>query len=231
VAVFVLDKNKKPLMPCSEKRARLLLERKRAVIHLMEPFTIRLKDRKLKDSKLQEQRLKLDPGSKTTGFAVTREESDTVLLGDLEHKKGIKGALDSRRSLRRGRRNRNTRYRKPRFDNRKNSIGKCKHCGNNTPKKETKGKTKGRKSLCTPCAKKGLSSKKTIKLTRETKLSPSLAARADQTFNLAKKLQKITPIDAISMELVKFDLQKMEKPEIQGVARRTARLRSPRVSS
>ena len=31
--VFVLDKHKKPLMPCSEKRARQLLERKRAVIH------------------------------------------------------------------------------------------------------------------------------------------------------------------------------------------------------
>jgi hypothetical protein len=29
VAVFVLDKHKKPLMPCSEKRARLLLAAKR----------------------------------------------------------------------------------------------------------------------------------------------------------------------------------------------------------
>ncbi|SEQ45981.1 RRXRR protein [Ectothiorhodospira magna] len=31
MAVLVLDKRKKPLMPCSEKRARLLLERGRAV--------------------------------------------------------------------------------------------------------------------------------------------------------------------------------------------------------
>ena len=30
MAVFVLDRRKKPLMPCSEKRARLLLERGRA---------------------------------------------------------------------------------------------------------------------------------------------------------------------------------------------------------
>ncbi|QQX84517.1 RRXRR domain-containing protein [Cupriavidus necator] len=30
MAVFVLDKHGKPLMPCSEKRARLLLERGRA---------------------------------------------------------------------------------------------------------------------------------------------------------------------------------------------------------
>jgi hypothetical protein len=47
--VFVLDKHKKPIMPCSEKRASLLLERKRAVVHKMEPFTIRLKDRTMKD--------------------------------------------------------------------------------------------------------------------------------------------------------------------------------------
>jgi hypothetical protein len=45
LAVFVLDKGKKPLIPCSEKRARQLLERRRAVVHKMYPFTIRLKER------------------------------------------------------------------------------------------------------------------------------------------------------------------------------------------
>ena len=45
MSVFVLDKRKKPLMPGSEKRARLLLERGRARIHKMRPFTIRLVDR------------------------------------------------------------------------------------------------------------------------------------------------------------------------------------------
>ena len=39
--VFVLDQHKQPLMPCSEKRARLLLSRKRAVVHRVMPFTIR----------------------------------------------------------------------------------------------------------------------------------------------------------------------------------------------
>jgi RRXRR protein len=45
LAVFVLDKRKKPLMPCFEKRARLLLTRGRAVVHRGYRFTIRLKDR------------------------------------------------------------------------------------------------------------------------------------------------------------------------------------------
>ena len=94
--VFVLDRHKKPLMPCSEKRARQLLERGRAVVHKIEPFTIRLKYRTTSDSVVQPLRLKLDPGSKTTGMAVV-EESDpecgkVVFLGELIHKKGIKMA-------------------------------------------------------------------------------------------------------------------------------------------
>ena len=121
--VFVLDKHQKPLMPCSEKLARLLMERGRAVVHRMEPFTIRLKDRILAQSETEPFRLKLDPGSKTTGMAVMSDAGRVIFLGELNHKKGIKMALESRRSLRRGRRNRKTRYRKPRFLNRTRAKG------------------------------------------------------------------------------------------------------------
>lgn len=121
--VFVLDKHQKPLMPCSEKRARLLMERGRAVVHRMEPFTIRLKDRILAQSETEPLRLKLDPGSKTTGMAVMSDAGRVIFLGELNHKKGIKMALESRRSLRRGRRTRKTRYRKPRFLNRTRAKG------------------------------------------------------------------------------------------------------------
>ena len=38
MVVFVLDQHKKPLMPCSEKRAKILLSRGRAVVHLLYPF-------------------------------------------------------------------------------------------------------------------------------------------------------------------------------------------------
>ena len=75
MSVFVLDKKKNPLMPTSEKRARLLLERGRAVVIKMFPFTIRLRDRI--QGEIQPVRIKLDPGSKQTGVAVVRE-SQTV---------------------------------------------------------------------------------------------------------------------------------------------------------
>ena len=44
MSVFVLDVRKRPLMPCSEKRARLLLSRGRARVARRYPFTIRLVD-------------------------------------------------------------------------------------------------------------------------------------------------------------------------------------------
>jgi hypothetical protein len=61
VAIPVIDKRKRPLMPCSEKRARLMLERGRAVVVGNYPFTIRLRDRV--GGKTQPVRIKTDPGS------------------------------------------------------------------------------------------------------------------------------------------------------------------------
>ncbi|HEV8078813.1 MAG TPA: RRXRR domain-containing protein, partial [Marinobacter sp.] len=71
MSVFVVDKRKLPLMPCSEKRARFLLARGRAVVVRVYPFAIRLKDRI--GGGIQPVRVKIDPGSKTTGIAVVRE--------------------------------------------------------------------------------------------------------------------------------------------------------------
>lgn len=81
--VFVLDQRKRPLMPCSERRARLLLSRKRAVVHRLRPFTLRLKDRSREASAVQPTVLKVDPGSKTTGIALARVE--VTAEGEVHH--------------------------------------------------------------------------------------------------------------------------------------------------
>src|SRR5271170_1067693 len=113
-------------MPCSEKRARLLLNRKKARIHSFYPFVIRLVDRTVKESVLQPVRCKIDPGSKTTGVALVREdkEQQSVLsLMELAHRgNAIHEALQTRASLRRGRRV-TLRYRPKRFSNRKKPKG------------------------------------------------------------------------------------------------------------
>ena len=184
--VFVLDRRHRPLMPCTGKRARLLLERKRAVIHKLHPFTIRLKDRLLEDSELQDLTLKLDPGSKTTGIAVVEEkevvdpstgESKIVTVGkmllELIHRgHQIKERMERRRTYRRSRRNRKTRYREPRFNNRTRPKGW---------------------------------------------LAPSLMHRVISTITQVTKLMRLLPIKNISQELVRFDMQQMNNPEISGI--------------
>ena len=70
MSVFVLDRRGKPLMPFSEKRARLSLERGRARAARRYPFTIRLIDRTVEERARQPVRIKIDPASKTTGCAM-----------------------------------------------------------------------------------------------------------------------------------------------------------------
>lgn len=78
--VFVLDKNLKPLDPCHPARARELLKKGRAAVYKRYPFTIVLNNRDSTESGIQEHRLKLDPGSKTTGIAVVREKTGRVVF-------------------------------------------------------------------------------------------------------------------------------------------------------
>jgi len=71
--VAVLDKRKKPLSPCSEKRARKILEQGRARVHKIFPvFTIRMVDREVAISTVEPLVVLNDPGSKKTGVAVVR---------------------------------------------------------------------------------------------------------------------------------------------------------------
>lgn len=126
MAVFVLDRTGKALMPCSEKRARLLLERGRARVHRVMPFIIRIVDRTAGDCELQPLRLKLSPGSKSTGVALVRDAEDgaaVLNLFELAHRgRQISEALTARRQMRRRRRS-NLRYRAPRFNNRRKPEG------------------------------------------------------------------------------------------------------------
>lgn len=131
MSVFVLDNQGKALMPCSEKRARLLLGRGRARVHRLVPMVIRLVDRRAGNCDLQALRLKIDPGSKTTGLALVRAmEAVNALRGEIQsgiavlslmelvHRgRQISEALTARRQMRRRRRG-NLRHRAQRFLNR-----------------------------------------------------------------------------------------------------------------
>lgn len=171
--IFVKDLKKRPLAPCHPARARQLLKSGKAAVYRRYPFTIILK-REVTDIGNQLLRLKIDPGSKTTGFAILNDKTGEVVWAmELQHRgQQIKKSLGKRRDIRRSRRNRKTRYRKPRFNNRKRKEGW---------------------------------------------LPPSLMSRVYNIQTWVARLRKYCPIKAISLELVRFDTQKIQNPEISGV--------------
>jgi 5-methylcytosine-specific restriction endonuclease McrA len=171
--VFVLDTNHQPLNPVHPGEARLVLKQGKAAIWRRFPFTVILKYA-VPAPQVEPLRVKLDPGSKTTGIAVLHDASGEVIFAaELSHRgHKITEALATRRARRRGRRQRKTRYRKPRFDNRR---------------------------------KKG-----------EGWLPPSQISRLSNVLTWVRRLSGLCPITACSMELVKFDMQQMENPEISG---------------
>ena len=121
--VLVINKQKQPCNTISAAYARILLFSKQAVIYKRIPFTIRLRN----DNAVLKNRnytIKIDPGSRTTGVAITDDKDSVVMLAELEHRGHIiKRNLDSRRAVRNSRRQRKTRYRKARFDNRTRPKG------------------------------------------------------------------------------------------------------------
>ena len=128
--VFVLDRHKKPLMPCTPKRARLLLSRGRAVVHRIQPFVIRLRDRCVQESSLQQVALKIDPGSHTTGIALARVEQreagevhHALLLAEVAHRGEQVHRHKVTQARARRRRSANLRYRPPRFLHRRRQQG------------------------------------------------------------------------------------------------------------
>lgn len=173
--VLVLDRHKQPLMPCHPARARALLRQGKAAVFRRYPFTLILKDRA--DGDTQSARLKLDPGSKTTGLTLVAEFARrgqvVVWAAELQHRgDNIRNALHDRWSRRRSRRNRKTRYRAPRFSHRTRPEGW---------------------------------------------LPPSLQHRVDTSMTWVQRLRRWAPVSAVSQELVRFDTQALQNPEITGI--------------
>ena len=76
--VLVIDQNKQPLNPVHPGDARRLLTQNKAAVYRRYPFTIILKQAH-PDTIPAPLRLKIDPGSKTTGIAVVNDATGQVV--------------------------------------------------------------------------------------------------------------------------------------------------------
>ena len=170
--VFVLDANKQNQDPVPPGQARRLLSQGKAAVYRHYPFTIILKYA-VQEPHTQPCQIKIDPGAKVTGLAVV--QGDKVIWGaQLVHRgEQIKNDLLKRRAIRRSRRNRKTRYRKPRFLNRTRKPGW---------------------------------------------LPPSLESRVENIVTWVNRIRRYVPTAGLSQELVKFDTQAMQNPEISGIS-------------
>jgi 5-methylcytosine-specific restriction endonuclease McrA len=141
--VFVLDTQKRPLDPVHPGQARLLLKQGRAAVYRRYPFTLILKIR-VEQPVPRPLRLKLDPGSKTTGIAIVNDSSgEVVWAAELTHR------------------------------------------GHHIKRNGT--------------------------------LPPSLESRVSNVLTWVRRLLSMCPVEAISQELVRFDTQALEHPDIEGV--------------
>ena len=171
--VLVVDQQLRPCAPAHPGRARHLLNAGRAAVYRRFPFTIILREgeqtRGAGPIAAQDR-----PGQQDHGVAVVNDATGQVVwAAELTHRgEQVKARLDQRRMCRRSRRQRHTRYRQPRFFNRRRRAGW---------------------------------------------LPPSLESRISNTLTWVNRLRRWCPVGAISLELVKFDTQKMENPEISGV--------------
>lgn len=119
--VYVISQNGQPLMPTENHvKVRILLKNKKAKVIKRCPFTIQL----AYDSTNYTQNITLgvDSGSKHIGLSATTKNK-VLFESDVELRNDIVNLLSTRRQNRRTRRNRKTRYRKPRFNNRRHKEG------------------------------------------------------------------------------------------------------------
>lgn len=119
--VYVISQNGQPLMPTeNHAKVRILLKNKKAKVIKRCPFTIQL----AYDSTnyTQDITLGVDSGSKHIGLSATTRNK-VLFESDVELRNDIVNLLSTRRQNRRTRRNRKTRYRKPRFNNRRRKEG------------------------------------------------------------------------------------------------------------
>ena len=114
--VRVISKNGKQLMPTKRYgKVRRMLKEKKAIVVSKKPFTIKL----LFDTTefIQHTTVGVDPGD-TTGYAAVLDNGKVVEKGEIRLRTDVKALLAARKVLRKSRRNRKTRYRKAKFDNR-----------------------------------------------------------------------------------------------------------------
>ena len=188
--------NDRPLMPTTPRKARILLRDKKATIVKKVPFTIKLNYKT--GSATQKGYLGVDTGSQHIGISVVREnaEGNYTVLSKTEYSlrttMNKRKLIESRKTLRRGRRFRNTPYRHPKWKYHTKRVyvkNEIKHKDHTTHWK-----------------------KKSVRFTSSRQagwLPPSIQQKVDHTIAIIKTYKEILPDSIttnVNIEVGRFDI-------------------------
>jgi len=202
--VYVISKSGKPLMPTERfgKVRRLLKSGKAKVVH-RKPFTIQLLYETTEI--VQPLILGVDTGANDIGVVVTKEDGEPVFLGELETRtievaQNMKDRCEHRRARRRHRREKRKRRAKAAgtiFEKKKYHINGCEE------------------AITCKLIKPGMVRFENRKRADKW-LTPTCTHLLQTHINFIKKIAKILPIAIVNFEYAKFDLHKINNPDVKG---------------
>ena len=206
--VFVVDAARRPLMPCRPARARQLLTQHQAAVLRRYPFTIILTTARL-EVVVEPLRLKIDPGSHTTGLALVKQSHTP----NTEVAPTCGGRPEARTEVQAG--EVVTSLFGPTTTGEVVWAGELSHRGEEVHQ--------------------ALEDRRTIRRARRQRhtryrparyanrarpdgwLAPSLHSRVRNIVTWVERLARWCPLDAISLEAVRFDTQFLQNPEVTGL--------------
>lgn len=198
MSVLVIGKNGRGLMPTTERKARLLVKENKATVVRKNPYTIQLTY--TTGCATQPVTLGIDTGSQHIGIAVVSEDEvlqkvEVALRTTMSKRK----LIESRASLRRGRRHRKTRYRKPKTKRSTKRV--FSPIKNGEPPRWHKVSIKGQ-----------------LETKREDGwLPPTIEQKVEHhKMWINRYLEALPDNTELNIEVARFDIQHMKDPTIHG---------------
>ena len=217
--VFVIGMNGRGLMPMKPRHARKLLEQHKAKVVHKKPFTIQLLYKT--GCTTQNVSLGIDTGSQHIGVGVTSDnkvldKSEWELRSSMEKR----SLIETRKTYRRGRRYRKTRYRHPKFT----PFSKRTYKDKLVARKKTVMENEEQKKVSFKSH--WFKTSNSYGTNRQPGwLPPSIQSKVNHHVRIINLyLSILPPHTKVTIELARFDIQKIKNPEISGTEYQRGRL-------
>jgi len=202
--VYVVSQTGTPLMPTRRfGKVRRLLKSGRAKVICRKPFTIMLLYKTTEYT--QPLTLGIDPGVKKIGLAVRKENGELVYAGEVQTRSGQVCEKMKERAMYRRSRRKHRRLRRQR---------RARKAGTLFVEKKYKIAGTGTELVCKMIKPKAVRFNNRVR--EDGWLTPTARHVLETHQRAIEKVGEILPITTVRLEYGKFDLQKLQNPQIKG---------------